>query len=92
MGGPWFLVTVATYGLREWTGQLHEGRHSELVATFDTRVSKVRHLPGAAPKKAAKIEVGRCRRLVRHWVGQYRNDGGEYRNDHGDPTPWLVAP
>lgn len=47
-----------TYGLREWIEHLNEGRHSELVATFDTRVSKVRHLPGSAAKKAAKIVRG----------------------------------
>lgn len=47
-----------TYGLREWIEHLHEGRHSGLVATFDTRVSKVRHLPGSAAKGAAKILRG----------------------------------
>ena len=47
-----------TFGLREWLDQLHKGRHSELVATFDTRVSKVRHLPGSAAKGAAKIARG----------------------------------
>jgi flavodoxin len=46
------------FGLREWLDQLHKGRHSELVATFDTRVSKVRHLPGSAAKSAAKIVSG----------------------------------
>ena len=47
-----------TYGLREWLEHLHKGRHFELVATFDTRVSKVRHLPGSAAKGAAKIVRG----------------------------------
>lgn len=42
-------------GLREWLDQLREGPHSELVATFDTRVAKVRHLPGSAAKGAAKV-------------------------------------
>lgn len=47
-----------TYGLREWIAHLPEGPHSEFVATFDTRVSKVRHLPGSAAKKASKIVRG----------------------------------
>lgn len=42
-------------GLREWLEQLGKGSHSPLVATFDTRVSKVRHLPGSAAKGAAKL-------------------------------------
>jgi flavodoxin len=42
-------------GLREWLGHLRKGPHSELVATFDTRVVKVRHLPGSAAKAAAKL-------------------------------------
>jgi Flavodoxin domain len=40
-------------GVREWLEHLHRGRHSELVATFDTKVEKVRHLPGSAAKGAA---------------------------------------
>lgn len=42
-------------GLREWLAQLRKGPHSELVAAFDTRVEKVRRLPGSAAKKAAKV-------------------------------------
>jgi hypothetical protein len=45
----------AARGLREWLGGLPKGPHSELVATFDTRVERVRHLPGSAAKKAAKL-------------------------------------
>ncbi len=41
-------------GIREWIDHLHTGPHSELVATFDTRIGKVRHLPGSAAKSAAK--------------------------------------
>lgn len=44
----------AAIGLREWIDRLHPGPHSEAVATFDTRVGKVRHLPGSAAKSAAK--------------------------------------
>ncbi len=41
-------------GLREWLGRLRRGPHSELVAAFDTRVQKVRRLPGSAARKASK--------------------------------------
>jgi hypothetical protein len=41
-------------GLREWLGHLPSGQHPELIATFDTRVAKVRRLPGSAAKGAAK--------------------------------------
>jgi flavodoxin len=44
-------------GLREWLEHLHgDGRRpADRMATFDTRVDKVRHLPGSAAKGAAKI-------------------------------------
>jgi flavodoxin len=44
-------------GLREWLEHLTGGPHSEQVATFDTRVAKVRHLPGSAAKGAAKVAL-----------------------------------
>lgn len=44
-----------TLGIREWLEHLPAGPHSELVATFDTRIDKVRRLPGSAAKGAAKI-------------------------------------
>ena len=40
-------------GVREWLQHLHRGRHAETVATFDTKVEKVRHLPGSAARAAA---------------------------------------
>ena len=46
-----------TIGLREWLEQFPLGAHTELVATFDTRVAKVRHLPGSAAKGAAKVAL-----------------------------------
>lgn len=46
--------TAAT-GLREWLGHLEKGRYSAPVATFDTRVEKMRRLPGSAAKGAAKL-------------------------------------
>lgn len=42
-------------GIREWLTALPAGPHSELVATFDTRVAKARRLPGSAAKGAARI-------------------------------------
>ncbi len=45
---------AAATGIREWIDRLHAGPHSEVVATFDTRVGKVRHLPGSAAKAAVK--------------------------------------
>ena len=42
-------------GVREWLSQLHADGHSGPVAAFDTRVEKVRRLPGSAAKKAAKL-------------------------------------
>lgn len=42
-------------GLREWLSALSRGPHSELVASFDTRVQQVRHLPGSAAKRAERM-------------------------------------
>jgi hypothetical protein len=46
--------TAESGGLREWVAGLPSGPHPTLVATFDTRVLKVRHLPGSAARAAAK--------------------------------------
>lgn len=51
-------------GIRDWIDRLHAGPHSETVATFDTRVATVRHLPGSAAKAAAKAMRGRGYRTV----------------------------
>jgi flavodoxin len=40
-------------GVREWLEKQQRGRHLQLVATFDTKVDKVRHLPGSAARGAA---------------------------------------
>jgi hypothetical protein len=42
-------------GLREWLDGLPTGPHPQRIATFDTRVAKMRHLPGSAAKAAAKV-------------------------------------
>lgn len=41
-------------GLREWLAALPRADRSVPLATFDTRVDKVRHLPGSAAKGAAR--------------------------------------
>jgi hypothetical protein len=42
-------------GLREWIGRLQHTAHAGPVVTFDTRVEKVRRLPGSAAKKASRL-------------------------------------
>jgi hypothetical protein len=43
------------HGLREWLEHLGTDGCTVPVATFDTRVAKVRHLPGSAARKADRI-------------------------------------
>jgi Flavodoxin len=45
----------ADRGLREWMDELVAGRHHPRLAAFDTRVTKVRHLPGSAAKRAGRL-------------------------------------
>jgi hypothetical protein len=45
---------VAT-GLREWMEGLHAGAHRPRIAAFDTRVTKVRKIPGSAARRATKV-------------------------------------
>ena len=42
-------------GIREWIAALPKMSDGSLVATFDTRVEKVRRLPGSAARKAGKL-------------------------------------
>ncbi len=42
-------------GLRDWLGELDEPLHLEKVAAFDTRVEKMRKLPGSAAHKAVRV-------------------------------------
>lgn len=44
----------AGVGIREWVQGLHAGPHPQQLAVFDTRVGRVRHLPGSAAKSAAR--------------------------------------
>lgn len=41
-------------GVREWIDRMQRGHHRPWVATFDTRVTKVRRLPGSASRKAMR--------------------------------------
>ena len=41
-------------GVREWLDQLPPAHRAQAVATFDTKVTKMRRLPGSAAKSAAK--------------------------------------
>ena len=41
--------------MREWLASLPSGHHAEKIATFDTKVDTMRHLPGSAAKGAAKV-------------------------------------
>ena len=42
------------FGLREWIEGLPDEHHEASLVTFDTRVSKVRHLPGSAARSASR--------------------------------------
>ncbi|TWD72008.1 flavodoxin [Kribbella amoyensis] len=50
--GP--MVMPATTGVREWLEMLGPRRTETVAATFDTRVNKVRRLPGSAARAAAR--------------------------------------
>jgi hypothetical protein len=45
----------AATGMREWLAGLATNGPRPLAAVFDTRVDKVRHLPGSAARRAAKV-------------------------------------
>jgi hypothetical protein len=42
------------FGLRDWMAALPSGEHTEKMATFDTKIKSMRHVPGSAAKSAAK--------------------------------------
>ena len=44
-----------TVGIRDWLTNLPVGRDAQAVATFDSKVSTMKHLPGSAAKSAAKV-------------------------------------
>ncbi len=50
------LVTPVEVGIRDWLAALKPTRVETLrVTTFDTRIAKVRRLPGSAARSAAKL-------------------------------------
>jgi len=61
-------------GLREWLEALPSGNHEQAIATFDTRVDKVRHLPGSAAKGAAKLARRHGYRAAAHHESFYVQD------------------
>jgi len=48
-------TSYATQGLREWLSAMEARSGTHLAAAFDTRVSKVRHLPASAARSAAHL-------------------------------------
>ena len=64
-------------GIREWLDQLEPSDHIE-VATFDTRVAKVRRLPGSAARSAGK-------EVRRHHLGRLIATQSYYVNDMQGP-------
>ena len=64
-------------GIREWLGQLEASGHRE-VATFDTRVGSVRHLPGSAARAAGK-------EVRRHHLGRLIATRSFYVDDMAGP-------
>lgn len=67
----------AARGIREWLGELSASEHID-VATFDTRVGSVRHLPGSAAKAAGK-------EVRRHRLGRLVATESFYVRDVGGP-------
>ncbi|TDW77273.1 flavodoxin family protein [Kribbella pratensis] len=51
------LVTPIDVGIREWLAALEPAGRADApqAATFDTRIAKVRRLPGSAARSAAKV-------------------------------------
>jgi hypothetical protein len=49
------VVMPSQVGIREWLDRLRPHDGTAVFATFDTRVTKVRRLPGSAAKAAAKV-------------------------------------
>jgi hypothetical protein len=51
---------LASRGLREWLDGLPEDLNAVHCATFDTRVSRVRRMPGSAARSAARVLRRHC--------------------------------
>ncbi len=63
--------------MREWLGRLEASDHVD-VATFDTRVGSVRHLPGSAARAAGK-------EVRRHHLGRLVGTVSFYVDDMDGP-------
>lgn len=61
-------------GLREWLDKLPVGQHPQRIATFDTRVAKMRHLPGSAARAAAKVAHSHGFERAQHVESFYVDD------------------
>jgi hypothetical protein len=48
-------IDAADVGMREWLETLAGESRRPMVATFDTRVTKVRYLPASAARRAARV-------------------------------------
>lgn len=66
------------FGLREWINGIPGERHASSLVTFDTRVTKVRHLPGSAARSAAR--AGR-----KHGFATYASPESFYVEDLSGP-------
>ena len=49
------VMMPAEAGIREWLATLERRTTPTVAATFDTRITKVRRLPGSAARSAAKV-------------------------------------
>jgi hypothetical protein len=58
------VVMPVETGIREWLDQLPPRTTPTVIATFDTRITKVRYLPGSAARSAAKVLRRRDFRLM----------------------------
>jgi hypothetical protein len=65
-------------GIREWLNALPKQRYAGLAAAFDTRVVRVRHVPGSAARKASKV-------LHRHGLSVLEKPHSFYVHDTDGP-------
>lgn len=73
------LVMPPEIGIREWIDKLDAADTLAVVATFDTRITKGRRLPGSAAKAALKA-------LRRHGFKPITNPGSFYVDDTTGPV------
>jgi hypothetical protein len=67
-------VVSGNIGIREWLASLPKAHPRQLAATFDSRVDKVRRLPGSAARGAAKRLRHQGFRLIAPPVSFYVTD------------------